>query len=410
MRAVAGAYREAFSGLPRPVWLLAGVTFINRSGTMVLPFLSLYLTEKRGFTAAGTGQVLGVYGLGAMAGTALGGWLCDRLAPRKVMALSLLGQGTGFLILGLLRSRMGILGMVLGLSIVGEGFRPAGAAALVRASLPGDQARAFALNRLAINLGMTFGPAAGGFLASLSYLWLFVADGGTCLLAAAFLVSALRGEGPSPAGTQAGTGANGHRSPWKDAGFLAFLPLVTLLGMVVFQLFSTFPLTLHRQYGFPEAWIGLVLAINTLVISLFEMILVHRLRDREPLRIASLGSFLFCAGFALLPLGSSVSFVAATVLVWTAGEMLSLPFISGWVGNRAGEKNIGAYMGLFTLAFSGAFVLGPPAGTWIYERYGPGVLWPACGAVGVLLGAGFALLSPQGGRARTGASLPQGEG
>src|SRR5580765_6856977 len=102
MRAVANAYREAFSGLPRPVWLLALVTFVNRSGTMVLPFMALYLTERRGFSATAAGTALGVYGLGSLAGTYLGGWLSDVVAPRRVMALSLLLNGAGFLILGLL--------------------------------------------------------------------------------------------------------------------------------------------------------------------------------------------------------------------------------------------------------------------------------------------------------------------
>jgi predicted MFS family arabinose efflux permease len=400
VRVVRNAYREAFSGLPRPVWLLAAVTFINRSGTMVLPFLVLYLTEKRGFSAAAAGQALGIYGAGAMAGAYLGGCLCDRLAPRSVIALSLLGQGSGFLILGLLRSRPAILAMMLVLSLVGEAFRPASAAALVRASLPGEQSRAFSLNRLAVNLGMSFGPATGGFLASVSYLWLFVVDGGTCLLAALFLLAAFRGEGLLPEAAE-GSGLAPGRSPWKDTAFLAFLPLMTLLGMVLFQLFSTYPLTLHGEYGFPESWIGLVLAINTLVISLVEMILVHRLRGRDPLRVAAVGSMLFCLGFALLPFGSSFAFVAATVLVWTCGEMLSLPFLSGWVGNRAGEKSVGSYMGLFSVSISIAFVLGPLAGTWIYQRFGGTPLWYGCGVVGLFLGTAFSILSA--GPARRGA-------
>jgi len=407
VRAIKKAYQQAFSGLPRQVWLLAFVTFINRSGTMVLPFLALYLTEKRGFSAAATGRALGIYGVGSVAGAYLGGWLCDRLTPRKVMALSLLGQGAGFLVLGLLRTRPGILAMILGLSIVGEAFRPATAAALARDSLPGEQGRAFALNRLAVNLGMTFGPAAGGFLAGISYLWLFLVDGGSCLLAALFLLSTLRGEKllPAPPAGEAGP----RRSPWKDPVFLGLLPLMTLLGMVLFQLFSTYPLTLHARYGFSEARIGLLLAINTLVICLFEMVLVHSLRDREPLRVAGLGCFLFCAGFSLLPLGSSFSFVAATVLVWTIGEMLSIPFISGWVGNRAGGENVGGYMGLFSLSFSMALVLGPPVGTWVYQRYGSTTLFYGCGLVGLLLWGGFTALSIRSGRIPLAAAPPAAE-
>jgi MFS family permease len=192
--------------------------------------------------------------------------------------------------------------------------------------------------------------------------------------------------------------------------FLVFLPLMTILGMVLFQLFSTYPLTLHGKYGFAESRIGLILAINTLVISLFEMILVHRLREREPLRVAGLGSFLFCLGFALLPLGSSFAFVAATVLVWTVGEMLSLPLLSGWVGTRAGEKSAGSYLGLFSVSISIAFVLGPLAGTWIYQHFGGPPLWYGCGVVGLLLWAAFAILSQVSGRRDAAAAATVQEG
>ena len=58
VRRLASAYRAAFSGLPKEVWLLALGAFVNRSGTMVLPFLSLYLTSRLGMSAVEAGRVL----------------------------------------------------------------------------------------------------------------------------------------------------------------------------------------------------------------------------------------------------------------------------------------------------------------------------------------------------------------
>jgi len=82
------------------VWLLAIASLVNRSGTMVLPFMTLFLTEKRGFSVIQAGVVLAVYGMGGVAGTYLGGWLSDRFDPRWVMAVSLVLTGAGFLVLG----------------------------------------------------------------------------------------------------------------------------------------------------------------------------------------------------------------------------------------------------------------------------------------------------------------------
>jgi len=52
--------------LPHEMWVIFFVTLINRSGTMVLPFLTLYLTRGRNISVADAGLVIGVYGLGAL--------------------------------------------------------------------------------------------------------------------------------------------------------------------------------------------------------------------------------------------------------------------------------------------------------------------------------------------------------
>ena len=79
IRNVLRLYRDAFAGLGRDVWLICVVLLVNRAGTMVLPFITLYLTEQRDLTVAMAGRMLSLYGLGAVAGAYIGGWLCDRV-------------------------------------------------------------------------------------------------------------------------------------------------------------------------------------------------------------------------------------------------------------------------------------------------------------------------------------------
>ena len=100
MRRVISAYREAYGGLPQATWLVAAVALVNRSGTMVLPFLTLYLTEKRGYETATAGLFVMVYGIGGLLGTYLGGWLTDRLGPIRVQTASLLAAAVQFFLLG----------------------------------------------------------------------------------------------------------------------------------------------------------------------------------------------------------------------------------------------------------------------------------------------------------------------
>lgn len=387
-RSILGTYREAFSGLNRAVWLLALTTLVNRSGTMVLPFLVLYLTQKQGFETADAGRALGIYGLGGVLGSYVGGWLCDRMPARRVMVVTLSLSGIGFLVLGQLASRPAILLTIFFLAVMGEGFRPANAAAVAAASPPELRTRAFALSRLAINLGMSLGPSIGGFLAMISYDWLFVVDGATCLLAAAVLAVAFHAE-DGKAAADAKFSAEPVRSPWRDRPFLAMMGLCFLMALITFQIPSTFPLTLRDLYGFREGHIGLVLAVNTVIIVLFEMVLVHRVGGLNPLRVVGVGGLLFGLGMALLPFGTGFAFAAFSVLVWTIGEMLAFPIVAGAVANRAGEANRGLYMGIFTLSFEGAWVFSPILGTWVYQVYGAKTLWTACGVAGVILLVGF---------------------
>ncbi len=392
LRAIARTYREAYSGLPRPVWLLAVATLVNRSGTMVLPFLILFLTQERGFTTTEAGRLLALYGLGAMAGSWIGGWLCDRFDSRRVMGWTLALTGVGFLLVGMAESRIWTAILIVAVSIVGEAFRPASAAAFAAASGPANRTKSFALHRLAINVGMTLGPALGGFLALYDYFWLFVVDGATCLAAAALLrlffpaVQAVPETAPAVA-------AAGGGSPWRDGPFLAMMVLIFLMASVIFQEISTLSLSLRRDFGFTEDRIGLTYSVNTLMVVLFEMVLVHALATRDPLKVSGVGGFLFCLGFGLLPLGSGFAHVAFAVMVLSVGEMMSMPILAGVVANRAEEGSRGRYMGLYMLAFSAAFVSAPLAGTWIYERWGYKVLWFGCGALGPLLWAGFHALS-----------------
>jgi len=392
-KVIARNYRDAFSGLPRPVWLLAIASLVNRSGTMVLPFLTLFLTSKRGFSVIQAGSVLAVWGLGGVVGTYLGGWLSDRVDPRSVMAVSLVLTGAGFLVLGQLQAHPAIFITVFFLSLVAEAFRPANSTAIGAASPPALRTKSYALYRLAINLGMTLGPAAGGFLAARDYAWLFWADGGTCILAAACLWMFFRRDVRAVDVAEARAAAAAERSPWRDGPFLALAGLMLLLAMVTFQIVSTFPLTLRAVHHFSESRIGLALSVNTLIIVLFEMVLIHRLGARDPLKVVAVGSFLFCLGLGLLPLASGFAWVAFTVAVWTTGEMMAFPVLAGITANRAGDASRGRYMAVFTLSFESAFVVAAPAGTWIFQRFGPRALWNTCGALGLVLAAGFWLLA-----------------
>ncbi len=386
------AYADAFSGIPRTVWLLSGAALVNRAGTMVLPFLSLYLTLDLGLTAARAGQIIGCFGLGSMAGSYFGGRLSDRFGPMTVQQLSLFASGIGFLLFTRLKTFSSLAVGVLILATVSEAFRPAIMSAIAQHSKPDNRARSFALLRLAVNLGMAIGPAVAGFLAYYGYAWLFVADALTCWAAGLILFVVFRGKRVDVEVENRGIQPEG-RSPWRDGPFVLFLLLICLLGMTFFQVWSTMPLFMREFYHSSERAIGGLLSINALLIVLFEMVLIRAVEHLDRMRVVAVGALLVGVGLAMLPLGPPYAVAVLAIAILTLGEMLALPIANVIVAERAGTKETGRYMGAYTLAFSTAFVFGPVAGTAVYEHVGADVLWFGIGALGVLLALAFAALS-----------------
>jgi len=388
---VINIYKNSYSGLTKRSWLLALGGFINRSGSMVLFFLVLYLTSQLKFSTANAGLMISVYGFGALGGALLGGWLSDVLGENRIQTISLLLNGAGFIVVSFIHHPV-IFGIILFFTaLIGEAFRPANATAMVNSCPPELRARGIALNRLAANLGVSIGPAVGGFLAAVNYKLLFWVDGATCILAAFFYWKIL---GPDRQKTEtAHTGSKKSAvSPWKDTPFIFLLILILCTGLMFTQFFSTWPLYLKNIFGLLEKNIGMLVALNTLIITFTEMPLIHLLEKKNIFHVMAAGTFLIFIGFALLPLGSDFYYAAFTVVIWTIGEMLVFPLAGGYIANRADDSNRGKYMGLFTFTFALAISFGPAAGSFVYQYFSPDFVWLLTAIGAPIVTAGYIIL------------------
>ncbi len=394
MSRIWSTYREAFNGLPPSVWWLSLVLFVNRAGAMVITFLALYLTQELGHPLTAAGWMLSIYGAGHLAGAFVGGWLCDRLGALRIQFWALALSGVGYLLLEHVQSLQVMSVLVFLTATAAESFRPANGAALAEMAPPELRARAVALNRLAINLGWAIGPAIGGLLAAYDYRWLFRVDGLTCI-GAAFLLARLRRGGrlETPGfAIEERAAETVATHPMRDREFWVFLVLTAAMAALFFQAWGSFPVYLKEIYGFSEAEYGFLMAINALMILLFEVVLTHRAERFSPISVTGLGAFLVGLGFAVLPFGVGWTMASLSIVIWTLGEMLSIPAAGGWVANRASVRHRGKYMGLHTSAWGIAMVFAPVAGTWIYTEFGPNTLWLGLGVVGLVTWLGFELL------------------
>ena len=375
---------RGLGSLPREVWYLCLAILINRAGTMVLPFLTLYLTIDRGFHANTAGLVLTVYGLCSIVTAPLSGRFSDRFGGLQIMKLSLAFSGVILFIFPFVTSLLGIF-IVCGLwAFASEAFRPPSMAIIGDLAGPERRKAAFALSRLAINLGMSIGPVIGGFLAMRSYQLLFAVDGATSLIAGLLLaVLPWRTLHRDNREIFAGERSESEKSKpalrysdvLKNGRFTYFLLAMLPIEMVFFQPLAAMPLFLVRDLHMTEAGIGLLFAINTVIIIIVEVPLNLAMMGWRHRHSLALGAILIGIGFGALILVNGVIGAAITVVVWTFGEMIFLPASTAFVSDIAPREQAGAYMGLYSMGFSIALAIGPWLGTAVMERYGPSAVW-----------------------------------
>jgi predicted MFS family arabinose efflux permease len=374
IRASFQLYRNAYSGLSGQMWWLALITFINRSGTMVIPFLTVYLTSK-GYSLQQAGYAMAAFGAGSILGGFVGGKTTDRFGFYYVQVVSLFLNGVLFLVLGQMQTLPQIMCCIFVLSSLGEAFRPANSAAIAAYSNDSNRTRCYSLNRLAVNLGWAIGPAVGGILASVSYNLLFWADGITCILAAMLLY--FRFQNSQHAAIQKDEKQEAVvPSAYSDKTFLTGMFYIFLVGVCFFQMFSIIPVFYKENLHLNEATIGWVLAMNGLLIALFEMVLVYSLEKKsEPVKYMMMGALLIGLSFLVLRSAPYLSIVISSMIVITVGEMLLFPFMNNFWVSRSHPSNRGQYAAVYTMSFSAAIVLAPTIASQIAARAGFGSLW-----------------------------------
>lgn len=397
INATINLYKNAYSGLTRNIWLLSIVMLINRSGTMVLGYLTLYCVHL-GYTIRQGGWLVAIYGLGSIAGALIGGKLSDKWGFYKIQFGALFFGGVLFIVMGQMSSYPALCMSAFVLAMVNESFRPANATAIAHYSNTKNRTQSFSIVRLAINMGWGIGVGIGGLLASINYHLLFWVDGCTNMIAAIVLLFILPKvsleQQKKPREEAGGTVAISGQAmrAVKDKDFLFFLLFVTIFGICFFQVFTTVPVYFKEELHLNESFIGIIMAVNGIVIALFEMLIVYKLEGRRSyLYLITLGTVLMGIAFLFLDLPLANSFLVGliAVLILTISEMVAMPFMNSYYISRSSETTRGQYAGFYTMAWSIAQVVGSSAGAIVAAGIGFLNLWWIIACLCLFSAAGF---------------------
>ena len=380
-------YIDNFRGFSREIWILTVITFINRAGTMVLPFLSKYLKEDLHFSYSQVGWIMVSFGCGSILGSWLGGKLSDKIGFYKIMIFSLLTSGFAFFGLQFVKSFEGLIIAMFLIMTVADMFRPAMFVSLGAYAKPENRTRALTLVRLAINLGFAAGPALGGLLImSVGYKGLFWVDGASCILAILIFWIKVKEKKKSKFTDKEHPGEILTHSVFKDTPFWIFLTGTLITGILFFQLFTTIPLYHKEQFNLSEFQTGLLLTLNGILVFFLEMPIVSYIEKHKinKLKVITYGCLAMAISIYLLLVNNWAGILIIMMIFMTFAEMFAFPFSNSFAMSRAPKGHEGRYMAIFTMSYSLAHILSAKTGMEIIDRFSYQNNWFFMGTLGVI--------------------------
>jgi len=379
-------YINNFRGFSREIWILTLVTFINRAGTMVLPFLSKYLKEDLHFTYNQVGWIMVAFGLGSMLGSWLGGKLSDKIGFYKIMIFSLFTSGVSLFFVQYITTFWALCIAMFVLMTIADMFRPAMFVSLGAYAKPENRTRALTLVRLAVNLGFAAGPALGGLIImGMGYSGLFWVDGASCIISISIFALLVKEKKKAVHGDKMEISSE-IKSVFHDRIFWVFLFVSFVTAMIFFQLFTTLPLYHNEKFGLSEFQTGLLMTLNGLLIFALEMPTVGFMERKNfpKIKIIIIGSFIMALSFFLLLVKMWAGILVICMICISIGEILTFPFSNAFALSRAPRGQEGRYMALYTMSFSLAHIVSSKVGFEMITRLGYQINWLFMGCIGVV--------------------------
>jgi len=365
---------------PKSFQVLVLATFIDRLGSFLLfPFFALYITAHFGVGMTQVGFLFTLFSAGSILGSAIGGALADKYGRRAMLLLGLISSGLGSIVMGLINDLIIFYIVALILGILGDVGGPA-RQAMVADLLPKEtQAGGYGLLRVAVNLSATFGPIFGGFLASQSYFYLFLADAISSLITAGIVYFTIPETKPKlkedkPQESVLKT-IIGYKEVLKDGVYVLFLSVSAITVLVYMQLNSTLSVFLRDVHGFPAENFGFLLALNALMVVVFQFWITNKISKYSPMKMMIVGTFFYMIGFGMYGFISSIPLFFVAMAIITVGEMIVVPVSQAAVALFAPEDKRGRYMAVFGFHWAIPNLFGIIVAGIVMDTIGPNWVW-----------------------------------
>lgn len=365
--------------LPKSFWIVMLASFINQMGNVGVIFLVLYLNTALNFSLMHASIGFVWFGVGMLFSGMFFGRFVNEYSLASVMIFSLLGSGVIFCLIILFHDLKKISGLCFVLGILLGVYRPASQTLVSQLSDPKTYKLTFSCYRLAINLGMSIGPAIGGFIAYYSFSAIYIING-FCNFIAAFVLwlgnSRLYRKCSNKKEAQNKVVFSNKFSMWIF--LFGALPII----MIFVQHESTFAVFIQHDLHLNLRFYGLLFTLNTILLILFELPLnILTLKWPNYVNLI-LGGALIATGFSGLYYAKESWHIILLVIIWTVGEMIFYPAALSYISEISIESHRARYMSMYATCTNLGLLFGPWLGASIMQINGARYLWLTCGLAG----------------------------
>ena len=392
-----GKIKKGFNEYPGPFKVLTLATFIDMIGTFLLyPFFALYITSRFSVGLPEVGILFGIFSAGNLIGGFIGGGLADKFGRRFIILFGMVVSGVGSILMGLANDLFTFYLLAAALGLIGSLGGPARQAMVVDLLPSEKETEGFAVMRIAFNLSAVVGPILGGFLATQSYMLLFISDAASSLVTAVIVYFVIPETKPEIKEGESEKSVletlSGYKEALKDGVFISFCLVSIFLSLVYLQMNSTLPVFLRDQYGFSEQWFGLLLAMNAAMVVLFQMGIANIISKYDPMKMMALGAICYMIGFGMYGFISEFYLFFVAMVIVTIGEMIVSPVSQKAVASLSPRDKRGRYMGLFGFTWAIPSIFGVYLAAVVSEIIGPNWIWYIAGIISFFVSIGFYLL------------------
>ena len=392
-------FQETYRKFDPKFWVLTGASFIDQiGGSLIFPFLSLYMTQKFNVGMTEVGTMFLIWGLGAgVLGNTIGGALADKFGRKTNMIFGLIASATSALMMVFIKDIV-VFYIVIGVIGIFEDIAGPARQAMVADLVPEkDRAEAYGIMRIVFNLAVTFGPAIGGLMIARSFNLLFYIDFIISLVVALLVFLFLPETKPeSQESTEQEESfkdtVKGYGKVFKDKLFITFVMVLMLETLMYFNMNSTLSVFLVNFRGISTTQFGYILSLNALMVVVLQMFFTRMVSKWKPMLTMAIGNILYVIGFSMYGYVEGYAMYLLAMIIITIGEMIIAPVSQSIVANFAPEDMRGRYMAISSFAWVIPVSFGPLGAGYILDNFDPRLLWFVAGGIGLLDVLGFLTL------------------